>query len=268
MLSIFEFRNYRNYLAAWIEAQGARSYGLKGKMAASLSVSSSLVSQILSGDKGLTPDQAASAAEFIGLSEIEGDYLHLLVDHDRASLPLLRQRLERKITALQAQSQQLGKRVPRSKELTDAQKAIYYSSWLYTGIRNLTAVAGFSNVDAIATHLHLDAVLVAKVLRFLIENGLCKEENSQFTYATASTHVDHDSPFVNKHHQNWRFQAIQKMESRKAEDLFFTSPMSLSRQAASEIRILLPTVVQAVMKISGPSTSETTSCLNIDWFSY
>jgi hypothetical protein len=44
--------------------------------------------------------------------------------------------------------------------------------------------------------------------------------------------------------------------------------VSLSRSALEEIRTLLSTVIQNVMKISGPSPSETVACLNIDWFEY
>jgi len=268
MLSIFEFTNYREYLTAWISAQGDRAYGLKGRIAVALSISSSLLSQILKGDKTLTPDQTSDLTDFIGLTELEADFLHLLVESDRAGVPRYREKLKRKIISMQEQSRRIGKRVPRHKELSDEQKAIYYSSWLYTGIRNLTAVPGNHHAEAIAEHLHLDAAVVNRVLRFLLENGLCREENGKIVYGPASTHVDRESPFVNKHHQNWRFQAIHHMESKQEQDLFFTSPMSLSLEAALEIQKLIPTFIQTVMKISGPSASETAACLNIDWFKY
>jgi len=268
MVVIFDFLSYRSYLTAWIESQGKRAYGLKGKIAEALGISSSLVSQILKSEKSLTPDQTSDLSDFMGLNEIESDYLHLLVEHDRAGSRKFREKLARKITALQVQSRQIGKRVPRNQELTDEQKAIYYSSWLYTGIRNLTGITEMNTVDTIATHLHLNRTVVGRVVRFLIENDLCKETESGITYGPASTHVDKESPFVNKHHQNWRLQAIQQMEGKHDDDLFFSSPMSLSLEAAEEIRKLLPSVIQSVMKISAPSSSEITACLNIDWFRY
>ncbi len=268
MLTVFDFSSYRGYLQAWIESQGAAGYGVKGRIADALAISSSLVSQILKGDKTLTPDQTSDLCDYLGLNEIEADYLHLLVDLDRAGNSRYQEKLRKKIAGLQKQSQQIGKRVPRNKELTDEQKAIYYSSWLYTGLRNLTAVPGFHQINALADHLNLEPAVITRVIRFLIENGLCKEEDGKITYGPASTHVDRESPFVNKHHQNWRFQAIQHMERQRNEDIFFTSPMSLSREAYEEIRKLLPTLIQNVMKISGPSPSELVACLNIDWFEY
>lgn len=268
MLTIFDFTNYREYLSAWISSKREHSYGLKGRLAQSLGISSSLLSQIFKGEKSLTPDQASDLCDYLGLSELEADYLHLLLEKDRAGNPRYRDKLERKLRVLQQQSQKIGKRVPRTKELTDEQKAIYYSSWLYTGIRNLTAVPGYQQAEAIAEHLRCEPQVVTKILRFLLENGLCVEVDGKLSYGPASTHVDKESPFVNKHHQNWRFQAINHMELKRDEDVFFSSPMSLSIAASEEVRRLIPTFIQSVMKITGPSPSETACCLNLDWFKY
>lgn len=268
MLSIFEYTNYSKYLDAWIDSLGSRSYGAKGRIAEALGVSSSLVSQILKGEKAFTPEQASDLCDFLGLNEIESDYFNLLVNFERAGNLRYKEKIQRKIQNLQEQSRKIGKRVPRHKELTDEQRAIYYSSWLYTGVRNLTAVPEMNNADAIAKHLNLEPQIIHRVLRFLLENGLCKEENGKITYGPASTHVDKESPFVNKHHQNWRFQAIQNMEKKSDKDIFFTAPMSLSKDAAFEIKKLIPNIIQEVMKISGPSPSEITVCMNIDWFEF
>lgn len=252
----------------WIESLGSRSYGTKGKIAEFLGVSSSLVSQILKGEKTLTPDQTSDLSDFLGLNEIESDYLHLLVEMDRAGSHRYREKIQRKITHLKEQSRRVGKRVPRNKELSDEQRAIYYSSWIYTGIRNLTAIPNLDNINAISEYLHIEPGVVNRVIRFLVENGLCREEKGKISHGPASTHVDRDSPFVNKHHQNWRLRAIQHMERGRKEDIFFTSPMSLSREASEEIRRQIPNFIQSIMKISAPSPSEVAACLNMDWFEY
>lgn len=268
MLSIFDFTNYREYLSKWIASRGSRAYGLKGRLAQALGVSSSLISQILKGEKALTPDQTSDLCDFLNLTELEADYLHLLVEHNRAGNSRYRQKLERKIQALQTQSRKLGKRVPRDRELNDEQKAIYYSNWLYTGIRNLTAVPGCDQVDSIAERLKMDPSVIQRTLRFLIDHGLCREENGRVTYGPAGIHVDKESPYVTKHHQNWRLRGIHQMEMRRENDIFFTAPMSLSHAAAEEVRKLLPSLVQTIMKITSPSPSETVACLNFDWFEY
>lgn len=268
MSEIFDYADFRKFLESWIENLGSAGYGMKAKIASALGISSSLVSQILKGEKTFTSDQASDLSDFIGLNELESDYLHLLVEFDRAGSVRYREKLLRKLQSLRLQSRRVGKRVPRQKELTEPQKAIFYSSWIYTGIRNLAAIEGYDDAGSIAKKLNLEPGVVNRVIRYLLENNLCREEKGRLTYGPASTHVDNDSPFVNKHHQNWRFQAIQTMERRRDEDLFFTSPMSLSVDAAALIRKRLPEVIQSIMEIAGPSPSEICGCLNIDWFEY
>ncbi|MAV92469.1 MAG: hypothetical protein CL676_13705 [Bdellovibrionaceae bacterium] len=269
MPSLFDYDDYRKYLRAVIQDKGAQAYGLKGKWALALNVSSSLMSQILSGKKGLTPDQASDLTDHLGFSELESDYFHLLVEWDRAATQRYQQKLKQKILNRREDAKKIRDRVPEYKELSDAKKAIYYSSWLYTGIRNLTALNDVRNIEDISLRLNVDREIAARVVHFLLESGLCLERaDGTLTYGPSQTHVENNSPFVNKHHQNWRFRGIQQMEMKRSKDLFFTSPMSLSEEAYDLIRKLLPEVVQKVFKISGPSESETTACLNIDFFNY
>lgn len=268
MLNIFEYSSYINYLGSWIESQGLSGYGIKGRMSKALEVSSTFVSLMLKGEKLLTPDQASDLCDFIGLSELESEYLHLLVEQERAGKFKYKEKVKKKISALKLQANKIGRRVQRDKELTEEQKAIYYSTWLYTGIRNLSAIPEYSRTSDLAKKLNLEPALVNKVVKFLIENNLCIDKNGQLSYGPASLHIDKESPFVNKHHQNWRLQGIQKMEKRQDRDIFFTSPMSLSKEAAEQIQKMIPHFIQEVMKIVGPSSSEITTCLNIDWFEY
>ena len=237
-------------------------------MAQALGVSSTLVSLIFKGEKSLTPDQASALAEHQGLTDLESDYLHLLVEFDRAGTHRYKQKLLRKISEAQKQSRNIGKRVLRDRELSEAEKAVYYSSWMYTAVRNLSAIPALNSVESLARHLKCEPAQIQRAAKFLLAHGLCVEESGKITHGPASIHVDRDSHFVNQHHRNWRQQGMQVMDTRKDMDLFFTSPMSLSQDAAAEIRKALPNFIQSIMKIVGPSRSQTAACLNIDWFEY
>ncbi len=93
-------------------------------------------------------------------------------------------------------------------------------------------------------------------------------ENNKLSYGPHRTHIGKDSPFVVKHHQNWRIKGFQSMELRRDEDLFYTEPMALSREAAEKVRLMLPGIIEEILAIIGPSESEEVRCLNIDWFEY
>lgn len=266
LISVFEFEDYRLFLNTWIDAQSTK--GLKGRLAEALGVSSTLVSLILKGDKHLSAEQGTEAIEFLGLQEKEADYFLLLVELGRAGTMKLQNRLRQKIAHSKKESQQLNKRLKKDLELNETQKAIFYSSWIYTGIRNLSALEQFHDVTSIAARLNLPPGTVNKALEFLIENGLCQIEADKITYGPAYTHVGNDSPFVNKHHQNWRVRGFQNMDARDEKNLFYTCPMSLSKETAEQVRTLMLNSIQEILKMVGPSKSEEVFCLNMDWFKY
>lgn len=58
------------------------------------------------------------------------------------------------------------------------------------------------------------------------------------------------------------------MEERREQDLFYTCPMSLSTEAAEQVRNMLPTFIETVLEVVRPSPSERVACLNIDWFGF
>lgn len=264
---IFEFLNYRDFLNSWVEQQGG--HGLKRKLAEGLNVSSGYVSQVFKGDKNFTPEQASDLCDFLALSELESDYLQLLIEKERAGHSRYRQKIEKKIQNIRQQANKIKNRVTTHRELTDAEKGIYYSSWLYTAVRNLVAIEGKNDRAALAQHLKIDLQTLNRILKFLIELKLVTEGKSgALEYGSANILVDKDSPFVGKHHQNWRLQALQQMEKKLDEDLFFTSPMSLSAEDFTKIRQMIPDFIQKVAKVVGPSKSERVACLNIDWFGY
>jgi hypothetical protein len=58
------------------------------------------------------------------------------------------------------------------------------------------------------------------------------------------------------------------MLSGAPESLHFTSPMSLSEEAAADIRRILLSAIERAQKAARPSAPETVRCLNIDWFDF
>lgn len=263
MISIYDFEDVRPFLNAWIKTQGKK--GLKTRIAEVCGVSSTFISLVLSGAKQLSSDQAFELSQFMGLSENETDHLLLLVQIGKAGSYRLKQRL---INQARAQAQRIAPQLSPRSQLSNELKAVYYSSWVYSGLRNLTALPGLHNSERLARQMGLPTEVVAHVLEFLLENGLCKLEKGQLSPGPQNTHINAEDPLVNKHHQNWRLRGFTCMERSSEKNLFFTGPMSLSHETAAEIRQLLPKWIGQIMKKVGPSPSQTVYCLNIDWFNY
>ncbi|MBC7370001.1 MAG: TIGR02147 family protein [Bdellovibrionaceae bacterium] len=267
-MNIFEFRDYKDFVSHWLKDHPKAGRGQLKKMADHLRVSTTLISQVLRADKHFSLETAAEITEYLSLNEKESEYFLLLVEHQRAGAFRLKKILLKKIDREQQAGTQLQNRIAKDRELTDEEKMQFYSSWMFSAIRILSALPEIKNAKSVSERLHLPLGIVNEAVHFLIEKNLCKMENNKLTYGSYRTHIGKDSPFVVKHHQNWRLKGFQSMELRRDEDLFFTQPMALSKEAAEKIRLLLPGIIQDLHAISGPSESETVRCLNIDFFEY
>ena len=267
-MNVFEYKDYKLFLKSWIAQQNRAGRGQIRKMAEHLRVSTTLMSQSLNGSKHLSLETAADLTDYLGLNEKESEYFLLLINYERAGSHKLKSILEKKVEKEQALASQLSQRLVKDRELTDEEKMQFYSSWMYSATRILSALPQIKNVDDLSDRLKLPLRQINQVIQFLLEKKLCVIKNNELTFGAFRTHVGKDSPFVIKHHQNWRLKGFQQLELRRDEDLFFTQPMALSSDAAETIRLMLPGLIQEINNISGPSTSEVVRCLNIDWFEF
>lgn len=264
-MNIFDFHDYKHCINEWISTQPRGGHGLLRQMALHLNVNSVVMSQIFRGDRDLTPEQALSVANFIGFSELERDYFVLLVQANRAGTVDLKKHYEKQLDSLRTAATALKNRVKHQK-FTDEDKATFYSHWYYSAVRLGVSIPQLDSVSAVAAHLNLDRALVTKVIDFLKSNELIVEKKGRLDIGPQVTHVGHDSPFVNRHHTNWRMKGLQAMESSSEKNLFYSGPMALSQQAADDIRKILIDTVEKSTKKAASSDSEVLRCLNIDWF--
>ena len=268
-LNLFTFDSYKDYVNGWISNQPKSGHGLLGRLAKHLLVHPVVMSQVFRGSRDLTLEQAASVTAFVGLSDIERDYFLLLVNRDRAGTRELQAILDRQIKVLRKDSKELKTRI-QHKALADDQKAIFYSHWYYSAIRLSLSIPGIQSASAIAEHLSLSPELVVRVLRFLLDCGLVTKHEGQLQMGPSVTHVGHDSPFVARHHTNWRLQGLRALDrnsSTSENSLFYSGPMALSEFAALNIRNDVVSLIERATKVAAHSDSEVLRCLNLDWFS-
>lgn len=264
--SLFEYQNYKEFVLDWIASRPKNGRGQLSQIAKLLNISSVSVSYIFSGDRNLSEEQALELSEFLSFTEIESDYFLLLVQYARAGSFKLEQKFLKNLERLKKQAQNLKSRVPEHKEMSENAKAHFYSNWYYSGIRLLTSIPGYQQIDEISQYLNIPKPRVREVLDFLVEYSLCVENQSKFVMGPARTHIDAQSSLVASHHRNWRLKAIENYQHIENDELSFTGPMTLSNDDLIEIRKRLIETIADVSKIVEPSKSECLSCLNIDLF--
>lgn len=264
-MRIFDFTHYKRYIKRRLEQLPGKGRGELTKIARHLGVHTTMMSHVLKGDAHLSLEQALKLADYLGFTELETDYLVALVQWERAGDSRARAFCERKVTELREKAQSLKNRLDVKNELTDADRAHFYSSWMYASLRLLTAIERFQSFDALVRETGLPAPSVRRVLDFLISRGLCREEGSRIVYAAKATYVDANSPLVTRHHLNWRQQTQARFEKLRAEDLVFTYPTAISEKDFLAIREKLVQFIEEFKKTTEPSPSENLYCLNFDW---
>jgi uncharacterized protein (TIGR02147 family) len=267
-MAIYQFDSYKTYLNQWVTSQSKGGHGEYRRLALALKVSTTLISQVFKGDKNLSMEMAAEVCDYLNLNEEEADYFLLLVEYEKAGSTKLRGKLKRQIVGIQEKAKKVENRIKKDIELTDEAKAVFYSSWMYSAVRIISALEQYNDVASISERLHIDRNHVQKIVDFLVQHQLCSIENRKIRVGKTKTFLEKGSPFAVRSHQNWRMLGFQKMTTTNDDHFFFTAPMAVSRKVMGQVRQELPDLIERVYKIAGPSDSEVPCCLSIDWFDF
>lgn len=265
-MEIFEYSDYKSFVKSTIQSRPKAGRGQYRKMAEALGVTSVLISQIFSGPKDLTIEQAHDLTQFFGLSNLEKKYFLLLVQKERAGTHGLKQFIDQQLEEILEQSLAVRSQFENIKELTEEQKATFYSSWIYSATRLMTAAEEPVEVETICQVLGQPREKIVEVIQFLLDSGLCKMEEGQVKIGPHQTHVGRDSKFLIQHLRNWRIKALEKIEDINEQDeLSYSGPMMLSERAAKEVRKNLLSFIRESTNSALHSEAETLYCLNLDW---
>ena len=264
-MKVFDFNDYRDFIRARVESSPKKGHGQYRKIAEFLDIPTSLVSQIMSGIRELSLESASLMTEYFALSDLETDYFLNLVELARAGNPSLRSKLQRRLKEAQEKGLQINQRISHEKSLSEQESQQFYSQWYYSGVRLLTSVDSMSSPQAIAEALRLPVQTVLQVVDFLVQTGLCVENKGRLSIGARSTHVGNDSASVIRHHLNWRMKVMSQMTRPKDHELIFTGPVTLSREARSEVKKRILALIEEWGQIADQSKEEVLCCLNIDW---
>ncbi len=264
-MTIFEFKDYRKYLKKRISMMPKRGRGELSRIARTLGIHNTMMSHVMKETADLTLEQTLRLADHWGLNTIERDYLVELVNWARASDTNSREFCANRIEAIKHQAQDLKTRLQAQNELSEADRAFYYSSPIYSFVRLLSAIPRFQTFEALEKETQLAPRKLRAVVDFLVSRNLCVEESGRITYADTLTYIEASSPLVGRHHLNWRGKVREKLENLRDEDLVFTFPTTISDADFQTLRERLVQFISEFKKVTVPSPSEQLYCLNLDW---
>lgn len=267
-MDIFKFNDYKEFVQKWVENHPAKGRGQYGKMAEALGISSVLISQIFKGEKNLSLEHAYLLTEFVGLTPAERDYLILLVNFDRAGSHKLKEYFRRQIKHIQKQrTENLQQVLKTDITLSETDKAIFYSNWLYSAVRLQTSIKGFQTLESLSSYFQISREQISDILYFLIEKNLVLKNEKGFEMGPQRTHLESSSPFIKARQISWRVKAFEKMDRTDKSQFFYTAPMSISEQQLKNLREKITDVIKELTQDLINDEPEKLACLNIDLFS-
>lgn len=239
-------------------------------MSVAIGCQTAYVAQVLRGAAQFSLEQGELINEFLGHTDDQGYYLLLLIQYQRAGITQLKERLRKQIQAAREERVLLKNRLGVQEFLSEADQAIYYSSWYYSAIHVLVSLSVIHTQEQIASRLGLSIKIVAEAIEFLTRCGLVEEsesgEKSVRRVGRTQIHLSAESPFISKHHINWRLQAMLSIECRRPKDLHYSSVVSLSESDAAKIRERLIEEIKSLKAIVRDSKEECVRSLCLDFF--
>jgi uncharacterized protein (TIGR02147 family) len=261
--------DYRTLIQEGLKRRGASGRGQTDRLAKALGVSASQVSQVFSGARVLTLEQACNLAQFLELTKLETEYFLGLVQLERTSSAPLKEvfkaQLERTASLLDAQEESERLDAPGF-VLDEADRGVFYSQWYYSAIRLLTAVPGMDTAEKISRRLGLPLKKTQEVLDFLLKTRLCVKKEGKIALGPSRTYAQRGSPFHGRHHLNWRVKAMEYLPREQPDGMSYTAAVSLSAEDAQKIRQILVEATDKAEALIEASPAKTLYCLTLDWF--
>jgi uncharacterized protein (TIGR02147 family) len=264
---VFDFDDYKAFLLDWLAFQPAKGHGIRAELAKALGCQSAYISQVLRGTAHFSLEQAEALNRYLGQTKEESEFLYLLILKARAGTEALRAHFRESIEKMRAQRLILKNRLEARQELTEQDRARYYSAWYFAAVHLALTIPGLNTKAALARRLGLDTKKIAEILEFLEAAGLVTQAGDQFKAGSIRIHLGNDSPEIARHHTNWRLRAMEALDREEIQDFHYSSIVSLAKDDIKLIKEELIRAVEAAKARIKESPPEELCVLNLDFFS-
>lgn len=266
-MNAFSAKNTREFIRNRLKTYPKAGRGQLAKIAKSLKIHTTLMSQILRGDRFFTPDQALAVTKFFGLSSIETEFFLMLLQLEKSYTEEYRDYALKRLEQIKTESLNISNRMSYDRKLSEEERSIFYSSWVYSAAHLFCSLKKNGvTAEETAIRLNVENTRAAEILNFLLSCGLCTASNGRYKINIQSTFIERGSPHLVKHHLNWRLKAMQKAEHLKDSEMMFTTQFSISRKDFGEIREALVRLISNTAKTVEHSPPEEMACMHLDLF--
>jgi uncharacterized protein (TIGR02147 family) len=176
-ISLMEYLDYREYIKSYIASVRKTGDTLTNRsFAAALGIaSSSWLTTVINGKKGITKKTAEAISSFLKHDPWEHDYFQMLVNFNQAKT------VEKRNTCFISLKEHLIKKGYYAVKVLEIQQYEYYSKWYYSAVRSILGMVSVGDdYERIATMVSpsITAVQAMKSVKLLVKLGLAKRNSS------------------------------------------------------------------------------------------
>ncbi len=266
MASIFEFNSYIEFLNQLVKQR--ESLGkTRSQLASAIGCQAAYFSQVLKAKVDLTEDHLAKLSEYISLSNLETEYLLILLRLQKAGTSTLKEHLKRQADQLIQENKKIGSHI-RSKKIIndDAMKSYYSSHWQASVIHVATASENLRSVKAISKRFHMPESVVEYHLSQLEKYKLVQFQNGEWQFCSGSIHFPNGSPLDNQFQLSRRLMALNAMAAPNSEDIHYSVVFCSTPKMYKILRNRFCKIIEEIHRDIEPTASEEVYSIAIDLF--
>lgn len=264
--NVFEFDDYKAYLLHLEQAKSTFVRGYRTRLAEAIGCNNTFISQVLNTSANFSLEQGLAVSRYLSLKPDEESYFLTLIEYARAGTADLKDFFANILREKKEKFLNIKDRVRHEVHLNVEAQAVYYSQWYYAAVHMLVTIPEFRNPQKIAKHLRLSPALIQKTISFLVSQNLVVEKNNELQPGPSYLHLEKNSPFIARHHSNWRLAAMDALTRDNSHDIHYSTVSTLSKKDCDHLRAHFTQVIQDYVKTVSHSKEEAMWVFNLDFF--
>ena len=264
-MQVFSYNHYKLYLRECFPAQGEKR-GLRRALAKDIGCGPGFISQVLNGDLHFSQEQAILATYFLKLTDEERDFFLIMVNRDRSGNEKLRTHYEAKMKSILRKREEIKTRISDLKVTPKVIANEYYSHWKYTAVHMAARISAYAKEDTIGSFLGLSESEVTQAVNLLIRGGFLTRKGSSLIATDRRIHLSKSSDHLERHHVNWRLDAVREVLQSPRKNLHYTSVMSISKEAHQQLNEMLLKFIEKSEPVIRDASDKQVSVLLLDLY--
>lgn len=273
-LPYFETQDYRKIIEIAFEEKSQQQKRTFAAAANYCQVQPTYFSNVIKGRADFNDDQIYSLCEYLGLNEMEEEYLKTCHQWARSGLRERKKLLQDKILQLREQALSPAHRFRAAKieKLSSEEEMLLFLDPMHQVVMLCLGVApDFKSAERIRAELSLSQVRFDSIVENLIKMGRLKLDKTRYVKTSENYHLGADSKILFQHQANMRQLSTEKMRQLARKDFkAFSVSFGASKKDKAAVDEILTKALEKIRKTTTESENEPDSIyqINLDFFAW